>query len=1048
MIKTIKLKIATLTMNYTLKRVIITFILIFSLSSQVFAIEDEFTLFHPTYFNEQNSIFETIHYLENEMLSFEVCPKQEVEITSKIICSSNEEIELELFEKSKGSSSCYYANKNFDEISCNDFTLYTSYTQNEKERIITREFEQERESKLLNYILEKEYISLTSLDLSYYLLTLNMIQDQTTQETVNAYEKLKNDRDNTNKCWPKNNCDLLTTAKILNNIKIAQYDDDSRLLEDGSIYLENKILADDEVSFTSQTNSQEIYEVEIKINHEFSSGEEIDCDLDLDFGDEEKSYSFDDDSDLEELRIYKNAEENIDFSCDEDVDEIIITTFEESIAQDYTTTDDRISVDIPDNDRDDFSEFNLEIEIFHEFAIGEEIECTLDLDDGTQTDYTFDEDSDKEDFIIAEVLDESFEFECDDDVDELFYVIYGGNFEVETQSNSDTFEYELDSNEDDTFNFDLIVKYDFKNDDDEIQCEIKTDEKTRTQTFDEDDENDGVITISKYSSSNSISISCDRKIEELTYKLYDKFGREQIEEITEDITTKSYTIPNEFSKYSCISTSNNCDFETTLLANSLIDSSFDEKTEVENFLKSFTREDSNDLLFIDNNDKKIELSGKFLYFFDNDEIQDSLKFIQNNDGSWGTKSLSEKIIETSWASIGLIEQEKENEYLDDARKWVYFNEPTIGWGSIEKNTLAYLTIEEQIKPYLKVSTINSIESNIILTIENPTIFSIKNIEIDFGTNLNDKLSFRQTIEELGQNEKEEINISLLGGFSGTESGELIITGFNNKKEIELINIPISISAPFPFKFTSEDVKIIEGDIYTKISVNSDLEIFSTTCSIQNPFEKRVEQVVVDQDTKEIQLSNILQQQGKFSVEINCNSEEGKTFSKTETINVEVIPKTFTVNSPDVNLYEIKEDFSISITNDADEPQTINFEIDGDYSDIIIITETSKILAKNETRDIYFSLNNSDILQSLGESSTGTLTITSGEYKKNIPLYYTQPIKEEFSIPWLWVIIGVIIIIISIFVIKRYSQLNSDQENSEEFQGEDDDLFLDEDIEFK
>jgi hypothetical protein len=155
-----------------------------------------------------------------------------------------------------------------------------------------------------------------------------------------------------------------------------------------------------------------------------------------------------------------------------------------------------------------------------------------------------------------------------------------------------------------------------------------------------------------------------------------------------------------------------------------------------------------------------------------------------------------------------------------------------------------------------------------------------------------------------------------------------------------------------------------------------------------------------------------------------------------------------VNSPDVNLYEIKEDFSISITNDADEPQTINFEIDGDYSDIIIITETSKILAKNETRDIYFSLNDSDILQSLGESSTGTLTITSGEYKKNILLYYTQPVKEESSIPWLWIIIGVIIITISLFIVRRYNQLKSSQENSEEFQGEDDDLFLDEDIEFK
>ena len=1035
-------------MNYILKRGIIFLFLIISLSYQIFGIQNELTMHHPTYFNEQNNIFENIHYLNNELLSFEVCPDKEVDIETKILCSTGEEISLTLFEKNNGGKTCYYANKNFDEISCSDFTLRTSYVQDQKERVITRNFEEERESKLLNYILEENYKLLTSLDLSYYLLTLNKIQDQNTQEAVNAYDKLKNDRENTNKCWPKNNCDLLTTAKILNNIKIAEYDDDSRLIEDGRIYFENKVLSDEDISYTSDTSSQEVYEVEIKIDHEFGSSEEIDCDLNIDFGDEEKSYTFDDDSDLEDLRIYKNAEENIDFTCDDDLDEIVISAFEEAITQDYVTSDDQINFEISSQDEDDFSEFNLEIQIVHTFAASEEIECTLDIDDGTTTDYTFDEDSDIDDLLLQESLDNEFDFECDDDLDEIFYVIYGGNFDFESQTSTDGFEYDLESNDDDEFTFEFILEYDFKNDDDELVCEITTDDKKRSQTFDEDDEVNGKITLSKYSASNSLGISCDKKLDVLTYKLFDKFNREQLEDENEEIASKTYSIPNDFSKYACYSTSTSCDFETTLFANALVDTTFDEKNEVESFLASFKKEDSNDLIFVDTQDKKTEFSGKFIYFFDNDEIQNSLKFIQNNDGSWGSGSTTDKIIQTSWAALGLIEQEKESEYLDDAKKWIYFNEPTTGWGSIEKNTLAYLTIEEQIKPYVKISTINTLEDSISLTIENPTIFSLKNIELDFGSNLNDKLSFKQTIEELNQNEKETINISLLSGFSGSESGELIITGFNDKKQLELISIPLTISAPFPFKFNSTEIKMIEGEIFTKIPLSSDLGLFSSVCSIGNPFEKRDEQFTVTQDTKEIQISNILQQEGTFSLKISCSSEDGKTFEKEESITVIIIPKSFEVSSTELNLFDIDDDFSISLTNIANEKQTVTIELEGDYTTAINVTEKSKTLALNETREIYFSIIDSDALMNLGESSSGKIIITEGDYKKEITLYYSEPLETQSSIPWLWIIIGLIIIFISLFIIRRYNQLKQDQGNSKEFHDEDDDLFLDEDIEFK
>lgn len=1032
-------------MNYALKKVILVLIISFSCIPMIFSFQDQLTIHHPTYFGEQNNIFESIHYLENELLSFEVCPKDKVEISSKVICSSGEEIEIELYENEQ---SCYYANKNFNEISCSDFTLHTSYIQDEKERTLTRKFEEEKESKLLNHILEKDYTTLNSLDLSYYLLTLNKIQDQLTQETIDAYEKLKNDRNNNEKCWPQNNCNLLTTAKILNNINLAQYSEDSRLLEDGKIFFENKIVEDEEIEYTSQTESLDSYEVEIFLDHKFGNNEEIECDLNLDFGDEERSYIFDEDSDLEELRIYKSAEENIDFNCNEDVDFLRITTFEETISEDFSSNEDRLSHELSESDKDDYSEFILELSIKHEFSANEEIECSLEID-GDTTDYTFDEDSTVDEFRINQNIEEEFDLDCDEELDELFYIIYAGEYTSEESEDTSEIEFEIDSNNDDTFEVLFELSYEFDNDEEILTCEITTDDSKRTQTFDEDDLENNLIIIDKYSISKSISISCDKKIETLKYSLFDKFGREQISDEDEDIASKSYSVPNDFSTYSCISSNNNCDFETTLFANNILESNSENKNEIENFLKSYIKEDSDELIFVDETNKEIEFSGKYLYYFQNEEIEDSLKFVQNNDGSWGDKSNTEKILETSWASLGLSQRDDKSEYLEDARKWVYFNEPSTGWGSIEKNTLAYLTIEEQIKPYLKISTINTLEDSIILTIENPTIFSIKNIEITFGNSLNEKLAFKQTIEELNQGEQEEINITLLGGVSGLESGELIITGFNNKKEIEFITIPISLSAPFPFSLESNEVKVIEGDIFTKLPITSPLESFSNICTITNPFENRNEQSTITQDTEFIQLSNLLQKTGEFTITFTCESESGKTFEKEETFSLTLIPKTFTVETENINMYNVEEEFSLSITNSADDKQTVDILVTGDYIEYINATEASKILAFNETREVYFSLMNKEKLLNRSTPLTGSILLSSGDYQKEISIYVTpeEPTQEN-SLPWIWIIVGIIIIGLSLVVVRRYNQMNLEQENQNQgFEGEDE-LFLDEDIEFK
>ena len=107
---------------------------------------------------------------------------------------------------------------------------------------------------------EKNYEELDSLDLSYYLTVLKDLE-KNTKKIEDVYNKLKNDRDNNEKCWPSNSCDLTETSEILFNLKMSGQDPKSRLLQDGKIYLESKSLNEDD----------EDYYVYVTFNHDFEA---------------------------------------------------------------------------------------------------------------------------------------------------------------------------------------------------------------------------------------------------------------------------------------------------------------------------------------------------------------------------------------------------------------------------------------------------------------------------------------------------------------------------------------------------------------------------------------------------------------------------------------------------------------------------------------------------------------------------------------------------------------------------------------------------------
>ncbi|MDA3855806.1 MAG: hypothetical protein PF569_06085 [Candidatus Woesearchaeota archaeon] len=816
-------------------KILLFLLLLFSLINVNFAVDDQLKIFSPKYFNEQTNIYDKIHYLANEQLSFKFFSEESKNISFEITCN-NIPKELEVF-KFEAEDGCYFSNYDLEKLTCTNFELEINYNVNNKKRQISREFKSQKQSLLINHILSKDSLDLNSQDLSYYLIVLNEIQDQNSKENNDIYEKLKNDRDNEDKCWPENDCEIETTTNILNNLKFSNYDLNTRMLEDGKNYLEKNLI-------NNENNPQKF---EIEIEHTFESNEEISCDLIID-EDEERTYEFDEDLDDEGFIISKEASTDISFECNTTIDTINFKLY---------NIDDDININ---EDHDDISSFTYKLE---PFSCNGESECNY------------------------------------------------------------------------------------------------------------------------YASINALAI----------YKATIK---------------DSQLIEN---------------YANTLIL----------KFDGESFI---------------NYEDRIVDSSKYLYYKKNDELENYIKYTQNNDGSWGEDSNYDKIISTAWAIIGLQTSMSTSEYVTDGKNWIYYNEPYSGWGSIEKNSLAYIAIKDSLKPYLKISSTNEIKNTTSFEIENPTIYELRNLRVIFSEDINKYLSYTQSLGDLKGEEKMEFSVNVDEELFGTKSGEIIITGIDGKNnEIELVNAPINVVGKELFTITQENIALSDDETVIRLEISSTIPNYNFKCLYENPFTNTQEEALLLFPLNEILISNPLQTPGEFLLEFECIYNDKDKF-KTE-FDLEVIKtnKTLEVIESEKIIFG-SNDFSINVLNINPDRQVIEISIEGDLEGIVIPSEPSKVIAKNETREIYFSITNEEILFTYANTSNSYIVIKGEEdYVKKIPLKISTIEPEEGLSLTTYIVIIFIALSVVIFVIRRYRHLNSQEDANQNNYKNDDDLMFD-DLEFE
>lgn len=798
---------------------ILVFILVLIPNFFAASTEDYFKIISPTYFDEEDLKYENIHYIEDEFLSFEFCPKDEIEnLEAKIVCELNDDHNLYL-NKNNNKEGCFFSNFNLEKVNCDDFSLEINYESNKKKKQIKRTFEKEKQSKLINYVLGVDYKLLNPVDLSYYLIVQNNIESINSKISNEAYDKLKKDRDNSNKCWNSGSCSIANSAKILRNLKLAQYSQDTRLLEDGKNYLEKKLI--------SNSNNPLDFVIELDYNFE-NDDEEISCTLKIDGG-STKTYEFDNDStDLE-----KTASEEIIFNCNTTIDTI---------------------------------EFTLK------------------------------------------------------------------------NANNNT-----------------------------------------------------------------------KASEEYT-------------------TSKGFTYNIE--SFSCVGTSNRCDFTSTINTLNAYGNSIEDSSLLKEYIDSEIIIASDGSTYLDTGER-FEDGGKYLLFQSNNDIADYLKYKQNNDGSWGTGSGYDKIVETSWAILGLQKEDGKSEYTQDGEKWIYYNEPNTGWGSIEKNSLAYLAIKEQIKPYLKINSMNSITKWANFEIENPTIHKLKNLKLILSDEIKPFVSYSESLGDLEGEDNLIFNITVNEDFYGENSGTIKITGIDGKnKEITLVEFPINIKGPNPITLLGGNYSITEDSPNIFLKIQKNIPTFELNCKYKNSFNGVNENIILTQNSKNIELNNELMKEGNFNFSIECSYDENKLIQKTN-FSVSIAEKTFEPKIKELNLYSF-EDFSIIIDSTITDRQVLTFDFEGDYKGTIQALEKTKLIAGNDSRDIFFTIPNPLFLEALGNLTSGHLIINSDTgYIKKIPIHLKIGEKNEESNTSSWVkwTIGIIILIF-IFLGIRFYQYKKNLEEHE------------------
>jgi len=321
----------------------------------------------------------------------------------------------------------------------------------------------------------------------------------------------------------------------------------------------------------------------------------------------------------------------------------------------------------------------------------------------------------------------------------------------------------------------------------------------------------------------------------------------------------------------------------------------------------------------------------------NEDLASWVLYRQNNDGSWGSGSATNRLLPTAYSILALQRAGyNHSEFILDAKEWIYTNEETGGWSNMEKNALSFRALEGYTRLHLKANPrlIVIDRQEVEVDIYNPTTFNMEVLTFTLPEALSKKVTLR-AVPELDYDSYKKITFLRNTTDTGEYYGYLSIK--NNA--VEVAKVPVIITKPAAIALSApKKVSVFNQKGTADFAVTKTPGEFICTLSWEQAGITAATEYKVNNQTTlsvDIQLVDNARQEKTFSGRFTC-THSGRSYPIPFSFIVDQYPsKPFTVYPSTIAIVRPGEDGYFSITNDLEEDLavTISFETEEGYFEI-------------------------------------------------------------------------------------------------------------------
>jgi len=183
-------------------------------------------------------------YLSVEDLVFYTCIEEKgIPVKSTVICLDDNSFKDVDVIRWIDDENCYMSTYDLDEKDCGQILIQSEYLKDEEVVTLQQEIKVNRLSSILDLVTRNQYSDggwKDSVHTASGVWVLSNYPEIYDDELALGMDWLKLNRDNTDKCWPKEDCSVRTTAKILAYLTQAGFNSSYRIIHDGLVYLKHQ----------------------------------------------------------------------------------------------------------------------------------------------------------------------------------------------------------------------------------------------------------------------------------------------------------------------------------------------------------------------------------------------------------------------------------------------------------------------------------------------------------------------------------------------------------------------------------------------------------------------------------------------------------------------------------------------------------------------------------------------------------------------------------------------------------------------------------------